>query len=239
MSYHCMTKMKNRLLVLILIPLLNKMHSLDAYTKACNSSVQTVKRVETCPSSVSSYKKAAKEKNCSSLAGKALECQSFEYHCVLSDDRKYAIEVCAPSINIVGSVCAKFSTNLTGIIRIDDFDCTKCPYSYNSTTAFEYSECYANITLPFTTDSSQNSTVTTTSKENDAVIFDVVSTSNPNDEDIIVHFVLRSFLFECKISVKKSIYFTTCKSNQLEVYPSESTLCLRIIHSVLLLTGAT
>lgn len=184
MSYHCMTKMKNRLLVLILIPLLNKMHSLDAYTKACNSSVQTVKRVETCPSSVSSYKKAAKEKNCSSLAGKALECQSFEYHCVLSDDRKYAIEVCAPSINIVGSVCAKFSTNLTGIIRIDDFDCTKCPYSYNSTTAFEYSECYANITLPFTTDSSQSSTVTTTSKENDAVIFDGVTTSKPNDEDM-------------------------------------------------------
>lgn len=79
------------------------MHSLDAFTNPCNSSVQTVKRVERCPSSGASYKKAAKEKNCSSLAGKALECQSFEYHCVLSDDRKYAIEVCAPSIKIIGT----------------------------------------------------------------------------------------------------------------------------------------
>lgn len=79
------------------------MYSLDAFTKPCNSSVQTVKSVKTCPSSGSSYKKAAKEKNCSSLAGEAHECQSFEYHCVLSDDRKYAIEVCAPSIYIVGT----------------------------------------------------------------------------------------------------------------------------------------
>lgn len=79
------------------------MHSLDAFTKPCNTSVQTLKRVEACPSSGPSYKKAAKEKNCSSLAGETLECPSFEYHCVLSDDRKYAIEVCAPSINIVGT----------------------------------------------------------------------------------------------------------------------------------------
>lgn len=79
------------------------MHSLDAFTKPCNAAVQTVKRVDLCPSSGSSYKKAAKEKNCSSLADEALECQSFEYHCVLSDDRKYAIEVCAPSLNIVGT----------------------------------------------------------------------------------------------------------------------------------------
>lgn len=79
------------------------MHSLEAFTKPCNASVQTVKRVAICPSSSSSYKKAVSEKNCSSIAGEALECRSFEYHCVLSDDRKYAIEVCAPSILIIGT----------------------------------------------------------------------------------------------------------------------------------------
>lgn len=79
------------------------MQIIDAFIKQCNASVHTVRKVAMCPSSNVSYQKAAMEKNCSSLTADALKCRSFEYHCVLSNDRKYAIEVCAPSINIVGT----------------------------------------------------------------------------------------------------------------------------------------
>lgn len=56
-----------------------------------------------CPSDMSAYEEAVKKKNCSSMAADAHACQSFEYHCVLSDDLKYAIEVCAPKMYIVGT----------------------------------------------------------------------------------------------------------------------------------------
>lgn len=74
----------------------------DAFTKPCDASVETVKRIDMCPSSKMSYEIAIKKKNCLSLSRNAQICDSFEYHCVLSDDREHAIEVCAPSINIVG-----------------------------------------------------------------------------------------------------------------------------------------
>lgn len=55
-----------------------------------------------CPSDISAYEEAVQKKNCSSLAPDTQTCQSFQYHCVLSDDLKNAIEVCAPSMLIIG-----------------------------------------------------------------------------------------------------------------------------------------
>lgn len=66
------------------------------------ASISTVRRVSMCPSNIPAYIEAAKKMNCSSLAPDAEICHSFEYHCVLSDDLKYAVEVCAPSLSIVG-----------------------------------------------------------------------------------------------------------------------------------------
>lgn len=65
-------------------------------------SQQTVTPVSKCPTNLSSYEIAAKNKNCSSLAEKAEYCKPLQYHCVLSEDLNYAIEVCAPSIYITG-----------------------------------------------------------------------------------------------------------------------------------------
>lgn len=55
-----------------------------------------------CPTNLSSYETAAKNKNCSLFAEEAKGCKPLQYHCVLSEDLNYAIEVCAPSINIIG-----------------------------------------------------------------------------------------------------------------------------------------
>lgn len=65
-------------------------------------SQQTVTPVPKCPTNLSSYETAAKNKNCSFLAEEAQGCEPLQYHCVLSEDLKYAIEVCAPSIYIIG-----------------------------------------------------------------------------------------------------------------------------------------
>lgn len=162
--------MENFLLLLLLIQLLNKMLITDAFTKPCDASVETVKRIDMCPSSKMSYEIAVKKKNCLSLSRNAQICDSFEYHCVLSDDREHAIEVCAPSINIVGHVCAKFDTKLKGIIRIDDFECKECPYSYNSTQAFQYTHCYDNITSSFPTGIQQSPDTTVVSKGKDKAV---------------------------------------------------------------------
>lgn len=82
---------------------------LRAYTVPCNASIHTITHVTTCPLTMSSFEAAAARKNCSLLAANLHRCSSFEYHCVLSDDLKYAIEVCAPSINTIGrNVLLKF-----------------------------------------------------------------------------------------------------------------------------------
>nr|XP_034335398.1 uncharacterized protein LOC117692221 [Crassostrea gigas] len=118
---------------------------LRAFTVSCNASIHTITHVTTCPSTNSSFEAAAARKNCPFLAANLHRCSSFEYHCVLSDDYKYAIEVCAPSINTIGHVCTMFNSELKGISRVDGLNCTECPYSYNSTNSFQYHECYANI----------------------------------------------------------------------------------------------
>ena len=72
----------------------------DAFTIRCNDSVQTVQKVSKCPTNLTAYEMAAAKKNCSALA--PTECESFQYHCVLSEDLKYLVEVCAPSFYIIG-----------------------------------------------------------------------------------------------------------------------------------------
>lgn len=143
-------------MIFLSIQLFGQIQILDAFIVSCNASLQTVTRVTMCPSDLSAYEEAVRKKNCSSLAPDIQTCQSFQYHCVLSDDLKYAIEVCAPSMIIIGHVCTKFSTRYRSIMRIAGFACNDsvitCPYGYNSTQAFLHTLCYAKISGQFTTD---------------------------------------------------------------------------------------
>lgn len=109
----------------------------EAFTEPCNASLQTIKNVTKCPANRSSFETAARRKNCSSLAGEARNCKSFQYHCVLGIDLKSAIELCAPSINIIDHVCTTFSFYYKSIIRVHELTCSECPWSYNSTNAYQ------------------------------------------------------------------------------------------------------
>nr|XP_022286623.1 uncharacterized protein LOC111099587 isoform X2 [Crassostrea virginica] len=122
----------------------------DSFTRPCNASLQTVQRVSECPINHSSYEKAVKRKNCSAQAS-TVKCHSFQYHCVLSDKMDYLVEVCAPSLNVIGYVCARFSSQYKSIIRVDGLNCTStngtnvCPFSYNSTNGYQYPPCYTFV----------------------------------------------------------------------------------------------
>lgn len=148
--------MRGCVVIFLSIQLFGQIQILDAFIVSCNASLQTVTRVTMCPSDLSAYEEAVRKKNCSSLAPDIQTCQSFQYHCVLSDDLQYAIEVCAPSMIIIGHVCTKFSTRYGSIMRIAGFACNDsvitCPYGYNSTQAFLHTLCYAKISGQFTTD---------------------------------------------------------------------------------------
>lgn len=160
-----------------LTQLISKISQVEAFTRPCNVSQQTVTPVSKCPTNLSSYETAAQNKNCSFLAEEAHGCEPLQYHCVLSEDLKYAIEVCAPSINIIDHVCAKYSTEHMSIMRVEGLNCSKCPYSYKSTLAFEYLQCYSNLTQPLTTERAQrNSDVTSSSVGNIAVPVPVIVT---------------------------------------------------------------
>uniref|UniRef100_A0A8W8JJY3 Uncharacterized protein n=1 Tax=Magallana gigas TaxID=29159 RepID=A0A8W8JJY3_MAGGI len=142
--------------VFVSIQLFKQVQIVNAFVESCNASLQTVENVTMCPSDKSAYEEAVQKKNCSSLAADANTCKSFQYHCVLSDDLKYIIEVCAPSIITAGYSCTKFSTIHKSIMRIEGFACndsiTECPFGYNSTEAYKYSLCYENVSRPLSTE---------------------------------------------------------------------------------------
>lgn len=140
--------------IYFLIELIIEFNPSKAFTKPCNVSLQTIQFVSKCPRNQSSYEIAARNKNCSSLLREVPGCDSIQYHCVLSEDLQNAVEVCAPSINIIDHVCAKFSTVHESVMRVDGFGCNECPYSYNSANAFEYQECYTNLSQLHTTEPS-------------------------------------------------------------------------------------
>lgn len=76
----------------------------DSFTERCDASLLTVKHVTECPTDLTSYERAAKQMNCQNLAIDFTKCKRFEYHCLLSENLKSLVEVCAPSIGIVGKL---------------------------------------------------------------------------------------------------------------------------------------
>ncbi|XP_078323059.1 uncharacterized protein LOC144622286 isoform X2 [Crassostrea virginica] len=135
-----------------ILHLINHIVNVNAFTIPCNASLQTLQKVSECPMNLTSYQTAARKKNCSSSYSDVAKCDSFQYHCVLSEDLEYLVEVCAPSFYIIGHVCARFSSKLKSIIRIHGMDCNNtnvtngCPFSYLSTKAYKYPQCYTNFT---------------------------------------------------------------------------------------------
>ncbi|XP_062591103.1 uncharacterized protein LOC134252633 [Saccostrea cucullata] len=112
----------------------------------CKDSLATVTRVWSCPKNTSELRKAVERKRCNDMKH---SCKSFEYHCVINNWMNETIEVCAPSLLIIGGRCAEFNTDKASIRGNFLTDCKlsspPCPISYNSTTSYKYFGCFSNI----------------------------------------------------------------------------------------------
>lgn len=113
----------------------------------CQEAVDSVKTVQSCPTSKTEWDAAARRKNCSSIASKQ-SCSlvdKFVYHCVINGYRNVTLEVCAPSRIIFGH-CVEF--NVAGGVIQDQFSARcnesfpKCDSHYLSSTAYKYPDCY-------------------------------------------------------------------------------------------------
>lgn len=110
--------------------------------KYCQEAVDSVKTVQSCPTSKTEWDAAARRKNCSSIASKQ-SCSlvdKFVYHCVINGYRNVTLEVCAPSRIIFGH-CVEF--NVAGGVIQDQFSARcnesfpKCDSHYLSSTAYK------------------------------------------------------------------------------------------------------
>lgn len=96
-----------------------------------------VETVDSCPQTAVEWKEAAARKSCKTTSH---TCSSLDYHCVINAWMNETIEVCAPSVIIVGKVCVEFNFGGNRIQRNQNATCEKCPEAYNSSDAFMYTE---------------------------------------------------------------------------------------------------
>lgn len=111
-----------------------------------------VETVDSCPQTAIEWKEAAARKRCKTTSH---TCSSLDYHCVINAWMNETIEVCAPSVIIVGKVCAEFNFGGNRIQR-NEKACETCPEAYNSSDAFMYTECYEYVEKSEGLDTSQN-----------------------------------------------------------------------------------
>lgn len=115
--------------------------------KYCQKAVDSVKTVQSCPTSKTEWDDAARRKNCSRIAytQKCSAVDQFVYHCVINGYRNATLEVCAPTRIIFGH-CVEF--NVAGGVIQDQFSARcnesfpKCDSHYLSSTAYKYPDCY-------------------------------------------------------------------------------------------------
>ncbi|XP_056015905.1 uncharacterized protein LOC125675445 isoform X4 [Ostrea edulis] len=109
----------------------------------CPSSILTVSYT-TCPSTEEAWRAAAKRKNCPSIPQNCTSPENFKYHCVTNAFRNETIEVCAPSIFLLG-FCPEYNFRGERIQDNYDADCKQftkpCPSRFESWKSYQFPEC--------------------------------------------------------------------------------------------------
>ncbi|XP_052691099.1 uncharacterized protein LOC128168968 [Crassostrea angulata] len=108
----------------------------------CKDSATTARKVESCPHNVKEWNEAAARKGCKNISCNS---SSLEYHCVINAWGNETIEVCAPSLRIIGSVCTEYNQGGRRIQRNEIVPCEKCPPFYFSNESYKYQECYKHV----------------------------------------------------------------------------------------------
>ncbi|XP_061180328.1 uncharacterized protein LOC133188864 [Saccostrea echinata] len=126
----------------------------DVGTCSCSESKVQLGTVSKCPDTLKTKTEAAMRMNCSKIACDTSK--TLEYHCVLSPFGDKFMEVCAESVLIIGRYCVEYNPVGKRIqghypIQCGLFD-NPCPFIYNSTDAYKYSECYRQTENSITPD---------------------------------------------------------------------------------------
>ncbi|XP_062571109.1 uncharacterized protein LOC134233134 [Saccostrea cucullata] len=109
---------------------------------SCSESYTTISYVKSCPKSEVEWTQRDGAFNCGRYKHK---CQSFVYHCTLNEFANATLEVCAPDVSILGQRCMEYNIGGNIIQDAQGRNCKSCPFSYSSTTAYKYQECYAVV----------------------------------------------------------------------------------------------
>ncbi|XP_062605555.1 uncharacterized protein LOC134267351 [Saccostrea cucullata] len=132
-------------LIYVLVMKINQIYALSP----CQASLPTVVSVIRCPKNKAEWENRSKRKDCSKLSQSCVKPEEFLYHCLINEYMNMTIEVCAPSVPILGQKCAEFNT--VGAVvqdnfytKCDDSD-PPCPFTYNSTDMYKYQRCYSYI----------------------------------------------------------------------------------------------
>lgn len=82
-----------------------------------SASAATTRIVESCPQNIKKWNEAAVRKGCEKIKH---TCSSFEYHCVTNAWGNETIEICAPSLMIIGKNASIYLK--IGCISISPFE---------------------------------------------------------------------------------------------------------------------
>lgn len=76
----------------------------DSGSKYCAESLNTMRNVDSCPSSEQEARNAAEKMNCEAISHNqnCTDPDKFKYHCVIDELEKSILEVCAPEYYILG-----------------------------------------------------------------------------------------------------------------------------------------
>lgn len=146
----------------------------------CEDSAETAKTVKSCPQNIIEWNEAAKNKGCEKMSH---SCSSFEYHCVINAWGNETIEVCAPPVRIVGSVCAEYNYGGRRIQRNGNVHCEKCP-SYFSNESYNFQECYEYVKNVKASQTTQLTTESIYKESTTQGMLYLASSLTPNEESV-------------------------------------------------------
>lgn len=106
----------------------------------CKESKYTVIEVSSCPIDQTEWNIKATEKSCSSRVHNCS--RNLTYHCLINPWQNNTIEVCAPKTKISAGYCAEYNTRGGKVQELHTKSCSTCNYTYESTDAYKYQECY-------------------------------------------------------------------------------------------------
>ncbi|XP_062579614.1 uncharacterized protein LOC134241598 [Saccostrea cucullata] len=92
----------------------------------CSESIKTVVEVRSCPTSKESWAERALIKDCSKFLHNCSEGDPLIYHCVLDEDGKRLLEVCALMTQIKGRRCAEFNSGGMFVQEHLEKKCKEC-----------------------------------------------------------------------------------------------------------------